>query len=334
MSNKRIHSTDHDHSHQPFMRYPFAILIVILPCMAPAVWAQFGNDDVGDGQVLGEEEIHHYQAGLVVRALGGPCRGLFATLPVPGDFPEQQVHVIDEIVTKNVRNVRSRRLPEGVEQLLVSIPMLNNGDMAKVLTTYEITRRAILPPEDTSIYRVPKQPATAIARHLVPSPYIESQHESFRSLGRELVRGKKTAWEGLEAVYDGVRERVEKRGGKLNGAVQALKDGNGNYEDITAVFIALCRSLKVPARTVWVHGYCYAEFYLDENSGQGRWFPCQLVGERAFGETQDTRLILHKGDNFRVPGQQGRQRFVAESLNGKGGGGQPQVNFVRQVLPR
>ena len=114
MSNKRIHSTDHDHSHQPFMRYPFAILIVILPCMAPAVWAQFGNDDVGDGQVLGEEEIRHYQAGLVVRALGGPCRGLFATLPVPGDFPEQQVHVIDEIVTQP-QAARGCRATAGVD---------------------------------------------------------------------------------------------------------------------------------------------------------------------------------------------------------------------------
>ncbi len=92
--------------------------------------------------------------------------------------------------------------------------------------------------------------------------------------------------------------------------------------------------ILVPARTVWVYGHCYAEFYLEDDHGQGRWFPCQLVGDRAYGEMADTRLILHKGDNFRVPEHQGRQRFVAEFLHGKGGGGQPQVNFVRQLLPR
>ena len=82
---------------------------------------------------------------------------------------------------------------------------------------------------------------------------------------------------------------------------------------------------------MWVHGHCHPEFYLENEQGEGRWFPCQAVGKRAFGEMPDLRPILQKGDDFRVP-EEGRQRFVAEYLNGKAGGGNPQVNFVRQIL--
>jgi hypothetical protein len=49
----------------------------------------------------------------------------------------------------------------------------------------------------------------------------------------------------------------------------------------------------------------------------------------------DHRPILQKGENIKVPEESEPQRFVAEFLTGRGGrgSGQPQVKFVRKLLP-
>ena len=42
----------------------------------------------------------------------------------------------------------------------------------------------------------------------------------------------------------------------------ALRDGTGDCEELSSLFIALCRAHGIPARTVWVPDHCYPEFYL------------------------------------------------------------------------
>jgi hypothetical protein len=154
-------------------------------------------------------------------------------------------------------------------------------------------------------------------------------------LAKELAAGKTGAWETVETFYDWVRDHVEYKNGKLKGAVAALQDGDGDCEELTSLFIALCRVHRIPARTVWVPGHCYAEFYLEDQSGAGHWFPCQAAGAREFGGMQDFKPILQKGDSFRVPEQKEPQRYVAEFLQARAvrGTGQPQVQFVRKLLP-
>jgi hypothetical protein len=76
----------------------------------------------------------------------------------------------------------------------------------------------------------------------------------------------------------------------------------------------------------------YAEFYLMDDQGVGRWYPCQVAGPRDFGGLSDNRLILQKGENITVPEERGAQRFVPEFLRGKGPGS-PRVEFVRKLLP-
>ena len=173
-----------------------------------------------------------------------------------------------------------------------------------------------------------------IGKFLAPSPYIESRHGKIRKLAREVIKDKASAWEQVEAMYDWVRDNVEYENGPLKGALAALNDGNGDCEELTSLFIALCRANKIPARTVWIPGHCYPEFYLQDQQGVGHWFPCQAAGTRDFGSMPDFRPILQKGDNFRVPEKKKPQRYVAEFLkvNSVRGGGKPRVQFVRQLL--
>lgn len=300
--------------------------------------AQFKQEQATGGPRFGEAaRTQKYQIGVIIEAQGGACRGLYATVPAPIEWPEQEIRLVDEEMTPEVKRIRYRMTDDSVKQMLVDIPLLPAGAEAKALITLEVIKKPILPPEDTSIYEIPRRVPRDLQKYLGPSPFIEVRHPDIRDLADELAPrdSDKTAWETVEAIYDGVRERVEYKNGPLKGALQALRDGDGDCEELSSLFIAVCRAADIPARTVWVPGHCYPEFYLVDDEGDGYWFPCQAAGTRAFGEMPDQRPILQKGDNFRVPEKPREpQRYVAEFLKGVPfpGSGQPKVQFVRQAL--
>jgi hypothetical protein len=183
----------------------------------------------------------------------------------------------------------------------------------------------------------PKKLTRQIRLYLGPSPKIESRDPKILKLAKEITADKEKAWDRVEAIYDWVRTKVKYENGPLKGALAALKDGTGDCEELTSLFIALCRAVDIPARTVWVPGHCYPEFYLLDDKGAGHWFPCQAAGSREFGGITELRPVLQKGDNFKAPrGDREHQRYMAESLTGKPvpGGGKPQVRFVREKVAK
>jgi hypothetical protein len=314
---------------------PLIVLATWSISTIPPAAAQFDNKPAA-GQsagALGKSESHKWEYGIVVTAVGGPCAGLSGTVPVPQDWPEQQVKVVGEEITPNVRR-HSYRTIDGLKQLLFEIPQLAAGESATCLVTLEVTRSEQLPPSDTAGYVFVKNVPRDVRRNLGASPYIESANARFRSLVKELTLGKESAWDQVEAIYDGVREQVKfepENKDKFKGAIGALRDGQADKEDLNSLFVGLCRAHKVPARMVWSMDSCHAEFYLQNAAGEALWIPCQVHGEKQFGSLSDFRPILEKGDNFKVPEKKDAQRFVSEFLTGKGGGGKPQVEFRRRM---
>lgn len=314
---------------------------------APAAWllivasalAQFQEGDPA-GSPLGESRVQRWRVGVVVTASGGACRALRGSIPVPTDWPEQRVRVVEEDVSAEAR-VTYRMVQDSVKQMLVSIRYLPAGAEAKALVTLEIERSAQLPPENTDIYVLPdpKKLDSSLRRrlapYLAPSPYIESRHARIKDLAKEIPAGKQKAWEKVEAIYDWVRANVRYVNGRPKGALAALKDGSGDCEELTGLFIAICRAAEIPARTVWVPGHCYPEFFLLDDEGKGHWFPCQAAGTRAFGAMSEFRPILQKGDNFRAPDNpRKRIRYLYEHLIGTPvpGGGKPRCRFLREQV--
>jgi hypothetical protein len=310
------------------------VLLVALSFVPSAVQAQFNTKPATPAaSPLGEAKAQKWEFGVSIRAVGGPSAGLFGTFPVPADWPEQQVKVVNEEITPNVRR-HSYREVEGLKQMLVEVPQLAAGETATCFITFEITRQAILPPADTASLVVPKDPPREVRKCLGSSPDVESTNATIRSLAHELTEGKEQAWEQVQAIVDGVRAKVKfEPDGKdtFKGAIGAIRDGKADKEDMTAAFVAVCRAAKIPARMVWSMDYCYAEFYLEDAMGKGAWYPCVVHQEVELGAVKDLRPILEKGDNFKVPEHRAPQRFVAEFLKGKGGGGRPSVEFRRRM---
>lgn len=144
-----------------------------------------------------------------------------------------------------------------------------------------------------------------------------------------------TPWKRVETIYDFVQENVKYVEGDDKTAVETLVDGSGDCHDISALFVALCRADKVPARLVWVHEHCYPEFCLADAEGQLHWFPAESSGMRAFGEMPLPRVIMQKGDSFRVPERpRERLRYASDYLIGVPvrGSGKPTVKYIREQL--
>jgi hypothetical protein len=316
--------------------------IVATVVSAGPVWAQFkqGGEEKPGGIKIGDKyEISRWQAGLVVKAVGGACKGISGYVPVPYSWPEQEVTIIKsgEEVSPEVK-ISYETVDGGARIMNFRIAQLPAGKEVKAIITFEVRRNIILPPDETDgyVFADAKKLATVRA-YLVPSPLIESNDPKIRELAKTIGVDKEKAWEHVEAIYDWVRAKIKYQEGPIKGALAGLRDGTGDCEEITSLFIAICRAANIPARSVWVHNHCYPEFYLLDSKGEGHWFPCQSAGSREFGGITELRPILQKGDNFRPPkGGKKRQRYMAEFLSGSPtpGGGRPQVTWVREMLAK
>jgi hypothetical protein len=318
------------------MKHTFQCQLLVLLCLLVApisAFAQFTADESDGGPRRENPITTKIKCGVRITASGGPCKGIVASVPVPADWPEQQVRIADENISPLVKRIQYRQLGGGVKQMLVEIPMLPTGQTAEALVTFEVTKYTLLPPESTAELLIPKKLPRDLLIHTGPSPYIESRNGKITSLAKEVAGEHEQAWAKVEAIYDWVRDHVKYEDSELKGALRALNDKSGDCEELSSLFIAMCRAQKIPARTVWVPGHCYPEFYLVDAEGNGHWYPCQAAGARAFGGIPEERPILQKGDNFRDPDRpKEKLRYVSEYLTGKGGGGRPKVKFVQEVV--
>ena len=283
---------------------------------------------------LGDETTAQWRFGVVVNARGGSVSGIQATLPVPTDWPEQAVKIVAEEKSPTVRKIAYRVLDGGVKQMLVTIPRLKAGEEARAIVTFEITKRQILEPAGKDQFAIPAKPSRELQKYLLPSPYIESKDPKFTQIAPQILIREERAWGQTEEIYKFVRDNVKYEfAEEIRPAIDALNDRKGDCEELSSIFIAICRAGKIPARAVWVPGHCYPEFYLTDAEGRGHWFPCQAAGEaHEFGQMNERRPILQKGDNFRVPGEKEPQRYVKQTLSATNAEVPPEVKFVMEAV--
>lgn len=317
------------------------VLLALWAGLVPAACGQTKGKPASEA--AGNGDTSSWRIGMVVTANGGAFRQIVGSVTVPMEWPEQpRVRVVDQDLSRGV--AVSYKTIEGVaRQMLVNIPSLAAGQQAQAVVTFEIQRLSPSPPEDTDVLVLPaaKRSDRKLAAFLGPSPYIESNSPEIIEKARQIGADKEKAWEKVEAIYDWVRAKIkfeDNQGGTVKTTLATLGDGTGDCDEMSSLFVAICRADGIPARLVRVPGHCYPEFYLLDRDVKGHWFPCQAAGTRAFGRMPDPRPILQKGDNILAsePGtkKKARVRFLPETLIGipAGGGGSLKLKLVCEAV--
>ena len=181
--------------------------------------------------------------------------------------------------------------------------------------------------------------------------------EDFKSIAQKVVDGKKSDLMAARALYDHVIDRMRYMkygtGWGKGDAVYACDVRTGNCSDFHSYFIALARSVGIPARFAigaaipsernegGIDGYhCWAEFYAD-----GKWWPVDIsegdkytsLATYYFGHHPANRFELSRGRDLVVePGPaSGPINFLAYpvlEIGGKPARAKVEFSFKRSVL--
>ena len=269
--------------------------------------------------VLRGEDAFEFFYRVKVPALSGPAR---MWLPIARS---------DAYQTVKVASVRAPGAPrEVVEQahgdkiLVVDLDAADSGSTIEV--RYRVKRREKAPyPAKEASPQVYLQPEA-----LVP------QTDQIREIARKVTEGKTTDLMKARVLYDHVIEKVRYAkygsGWGRGDAVYACDAKSGNCTDFHAYFIALARSVGIPARFAigasipserddgGIDGYhCWAEFLAD-----GKWWPVDVseadknsrLAGYYFGHHPANRIELSRGRDLRVDPQpkSGAINFLAHPV--------------------
>ncbi|HID74835.1 MAG TPA: transglutaminase family protein [Planctomycetaceae bacterium] len=326
----------------PLMAIRCLVVTGLTLLVASSATGQFKSESPR-GPRLDNALVRQWRFGVVVTAGATPLRRVVATTSVPTDWPEQQVRIVQEEVSPGAQ-LSYRTLDGMVKQLILRVPRLPAGSQARGVVIVEVTRSWQLPPENTAIYVAPepRELDRQLRPFLLPSPYIESDDAQIKALARQITADRTGAWQRVEAIYDWVRQNVrlvDDRGLDPKPVAETLGERTGDCDELSSLFIAICRAAGIPARMVRVPGHCYPEFYLEDDQGRGYWFPCQAGGGRAFGGIPEHRPILQKGDNLLIYDPRRRRkvrhRFLPDTVVCAAtprGGSPPSLDVICQPL--
>ena len=151
----------------------------------------------------------------------------------------------------------------------------------------------------------------------------------------ETLRKEKPAtdpWDTTHNFWSWIRDNVKFENGDFRGALFAVEHRCGDCEEMSSLFVSMCRLSGITARSVWVEGHNYPEFYLADKKGRGHWIPAQVVGPPWFGEMSEYRPIFQKGDRFFDPFQKQYVRYVPATVCADGSSSKPKLAVEHLII--
>jgi transglutaminase-like putative cysteine protease len=254
------------------------------------------------GAITGRDVFEFWYKAMLPE-LSGPAR-MWIPLPTTDAFQTVELKSIDAPGRREVLHEQKH----GNRVLFLELSPTDSGKT--VALRFNVQR------QEKGVYAAPLPDPE---RYLAPERLVP-ENETFRRIAAEVVEGKEGDLVRARALYDHViaRMRYAKFGagwGKGD-AVHACDAGTGNCTDFHSYFIALSRSVGIPARFAigaaipsarddgGVDGYhCWAEFYTD-----GRWWPvdisegdkCASLDTYYFGHHPANRLEFSRGRDLVV----------------------------------
>ena len=272
-----------------------------------------------------------WRVGVVLITGSNPAKEVFTYIPIPKEWPEQTVTTFDEQIPVEFAVQKTDEL-DGLNRLILRGRLLPAKKKIVALQTFMVTTNRVNSPPDTTIFSVPDSKDKLVKQFTASGSDISYRNNTLRKQAEELFEPEGTAWEKVERIFDWVRDNIDQSEDEPYGTVTTFAKKAGSPEDVVGLFIAMCRANKVPARMVFVDGSQYAEFMLADPAGKLHWFPCDIVGIRAFGKIVEPKVILQKGDNIRVPGVKGKKKFVAAYGEVKSATAPKAMHFVREPI--
>ena len=295
---------------------------------------------VGDGHWIwtkppkdqtGYLEPRSYEAQVGVELTGrGPATSLAATTPVPIACAEQKIE--SERVEVQGCQACIRDVTPDARQLLLLAPQIVAGQVIAAVARFRITlfkqyhayRREQFPEKQQT-------PPVVTQRYLGESPGIQTRSPEVRQLQRELSDGLSHPWDLAQQFASWTRKNIRPKMGTYTGVINALHKRLGDCEEMSSVFLALCRASGIPARLVWVPNHNWTEIYLSDQSGEGHWLPVHTAAYHWFGWTGAHELVLQKGDRIRVPERSRQFRLLDDWTQWSGK--RPDIRFTAELTP-
>ena len=295
---------------------------------------------VGDGHWIWTEppkdqtgylEPRNYQVQIGIELTGrGPATSLAATTPVPNACAEQKV--VSERVEVQGCQARIREVAPDARQLLLLAPQIVAGQVVSAVARFQVTlfkqyhayRREQFPEKQQA-------PPAVTQRYLGESPGIQTRSPEVRQLQRELSEGLSHPWDLAQQFARWTSKNIRPKMGTYTGVINALHNRLGDCEEMSAVFLALCRASNIPARLVWVPNHNWTEIFLADESGEGHWLPVHTAAYHWFGWTGAHELVLQKGDRIRVPERARQFRLMDDWAQGSGK--RPEIRFTAELTP-
>jgi transglutaminase-like putative cysteine protease len=137
-----------------------------------------------------------------------------------------------------------------------------------------------------------------LARYLQPEPFIESDAPEIRAEAERMVAGATGVRARAERLTREVNSLVDKKPTvSLPSALEVLRTKVGDCNEHTALFVALARSIGIPARinvgVAYVRGafyyHAWPEVYIEEG-GAGMWLPVDPTFNQFPADTTHLRL--------------------------------------------
>jgi transglutaminase-like putative cysteine protease len=296
---------------------------------------------VGDGRWIWKEppegetgylEPRPYDVSVGIELEGtGPASDITSTTVAPLEYPEQKI--LESSIDVRGCQAQVRKLAEGAGQLVLAAAEIGAGQVIRAVARFRMTlfkqyfayhadqfpARQEVPPEIRKAY-------------LQDSPGIQVRSRQVRTLAAELTSGTpKHPFEQAQAFAEWVPKNIKPQIGSYTSVTAALDDRRGDCEEMAAVFVALCRSVGIPARLVWVPNHNWAEFYLTDNDSKGHWIPAHTACYSWFGYNGAHELVLQKGDRFTPPEKRKQVRLLADWTRYSGSA--PKVRYLAELTP-
>ncbi|HEX3725739.1 MAG TPA: transglutaminase-like domain-containing protein, partial [Pirellulales bacterium] len=201
---------------------------------------------------LADPRTYRLKVTIRIQAVEAPVKNVVATGPIPMDWPEQSVRLLSQKISPQAR-VSESVLKGQAAILRFQVAQIPQGGSAFVERLYEITRYRTkfgMPGDDLKVPRgVPAELKDQVTG--VP-PGMEIKHSKMINLAESLRKSSEDSgpWDTIKTIWSWTRDNIKFQNGDFRGALYAIENRTGDCEEMSALFVGLCRLSGIPARTV------------------------------------------------------------------------------------